>query len=190
MNQSVKGTYCKMRAIDSLNVSSYIFLTHKSSSAYLRVPIVRNHGRQCEPNRKQVQSALLGKVVAELYPASSIKNRSVKTALASAKQPNAVFVCRVHSRAKTVFVLRTLTAPVDPRLSLWFAAGAPVINLLSFHPYCIGWVLCNLRDRFMREPLFLPRTGNNPRLSKKTRSELACKSASNSGSSTSWNQHH
>ena len=166
------------------------FLSHKSSSSYLRVPIVRNHCRQCEPDRKQAESALLGKVVAELYPASSVKNRSVKTALASAKQPNAVFVCRVHSRAEPVFVLRALTVTVDPRLSLRFATRAPVINLLGFDPNCVGRVLCNLRDGFMREPLFFPRTGHNPRLSEKTRSELATKSGSKSGCTTSRNQHH
>jgi hypothetical protein len=86
------------------------------------VPVVRNHRRQSKSDREQIQGTLLGEVIAELDPTSSVEYRSIEATFATAKQPHAVFIGRVHSRSETVFVLRALALAVYPRLDLRFTA--------------------------------------------------------------------
>lgn len=100
--------------------------------------------------------------MAELDPASTVKDGSVEATLATAQQSNTISVGSVLARSETILVLGALAGTVDPRLSLRLTARTPVVDVVGLHSDGVWHVLSDFGDRLMRKPILLPRAGCDP----------------------------
>lgn len=128
------------------------------------MPVIRAKRGHQEGRPEHIQRALLRVIFTELHPTGAVKHRPRETTLATAKEANAVLVCLILTWSEPILVLRALATAVDPWLGLRLATRTPVVYLVGLHADRVGAVLCNLRERFMGEPLALPGTGKRTRL--------------------------